>query len=110
MSVGLGAIGLWPTVPPVSSSQADALYCARAFAWGSGANVVLSILEGDTANPVASFESPALTTSGKWTEMDSQGRAHGGNPLTVEVRSTAILDTYCVDDIELWISAGSTCE
>jgi hypothetical protein len=110
LSVGPGAQGLLPEVPPVSSSQADALYCARAFVWGNGAEVVLAILEGESANPVALFEGPALATSGKWTEIRSQGRAHGGNPLTVRLRSTTLLAPYGVDDIELWISAGSTCE
>jgi hypothetical protein len=110
LSVRGGASGLVPAVPPVSSSLADALYCARAFVWGVGAEVVLAILEGDTAAPAASFESPALTTSGKWTEIRSQGRAHGGSPLTVKLWTITILGTFLVDDIELWISAGSTCD
>lgn len=104
------ANGVVPTVPPVSSSQADTLYCAGAFVWGPGAQVVLAILEGDSANPSSRFESPALTSSGNWTEIRAEGRAHGGSPLTVELRTITTLGTFFVDDIELWISTGSSCD
>jgi hypothetical protein len=110
LNVRGGASGLQQAVPPASLSQADALYCARAFVWGVGAEVVLAIVEGDIADPAASFESPAVTTSGKWTEIRSQGRARGGSPLTVKLWTNTLLGTFCVDDIELWISAGSKCD
>jgi hypothetical protein len=110
LTVGLGADGVVPTVAPVSSSQADTLYCASAFVWGTGAQVVLSILEGDSASPSTRFESPALTSSGKWSEIRAEGRAHGGSPLTVQLRAITTLGTFLVDDIELCISTGSSCD
>lgn len=109
LGVQPAASGVMPTVPPVSSSQADTLYCARAFVWGTGAQVVLAILEGDSANPSSRFESPALTSSGKWSEIRAEGRARGGTPLTVELRTITTLGTFLADDIELWISTGSSC-
>ena len=110
LTVGLGADGVVPTVPPVSSSQAGTLYCARAFISGTGAQVVLAILEGDAASSSTRFESPALTSSGKWSEIRAEGRAHGGSPLTVQLRAITTLGTFLVDDIELWSSSGSSCD
>lgn len=110
LGVQPAASGVVPTVPPVSSSQADTLYCARVFVLGTGAQVVLAILEGDSANPSNRFESPALTSSGKWTEIRAEGRARGGSPLTIELRTITTLGTFLADDIELWSSTGSSCD
>jgi hypothetical protein len=106
---GTGAVGITPSTAPVSQTSSGQIFCATAWVANTSGPAQLVLVEGPPGGQQTTQGSPENAQSSTWTKVIAVSTAAGLGPLTLQVNSNGIVESFNVDDVALWQASSTAC-